>query len=134
MARRPPRGFGSWSSYNAWRVRRGVERGLTPSQALGRPRAGEVRASEVVRRVRILGPDGPVETTVTGVAQLSRAGRVDNDAAELLAGRLDLATWNRRWAGKTIGDVVIPDAARVLRLGREGLATFEDFYPDRDAP
>jgi hypothetical protein len=134
VARRPPRGFENWSAYNAWRVRRGIERGLSPSQAMGRPRAGEVRASEVERRVRILGPNGPTETTVVGVAQLSRAGSVDNDAQKLLAGELDMATFDRRWAGRRIGDVIVPDAASVLRLGREGLATFEDFYPDRDAP
>jgi hypothetical protein len=132
MARRPPRGFASWSSYNAFRLRRGIERGLSPSQSMGRPRAGEVRASEVERRVRILGPDGPTETTIRGVAELSRAGSVDNDAQALLRGELDAETWDRRWAGKRIGDVVVPNATRVLRLGREGLATFEDFYPDRD--
>jgi hypothetical protein len=134
MARRPPRGFSSWSAYNAYRVRRGVERGLSPTQALGRPRAGEARASLVERRVTILGPNGSVQTTVVGVAALSRAGSYDNDAQELLAGRVDMATWDRRWAGRTIGDVVLPDAARVIRLQREGLASFEDFYPDRDAP
>jgi hypothetical protein len=134
MARRPPRGFASWSSYNAFRVRRGLERGLSPSQSIGKPRAGEQRASEVERRVRILGSDGPTETTITGVAELSRAGAFDNDAQKVLSGELDIETFDRRWAGKRVGDVVLPDAVRVLRLGREGLATFDDFYPDRDAP
>jgi len=134
MPRRPPRGFGSWHSYNAWRVRHGVERGLSASQALGRPRVGEVRASQVERRVRILGRDGPAETTIWGVAELSRAGRFDNDTGELLAGRLDMAAYDRRWAGKTIGDVELPTSQRVLSLGRNGLVSFDDFYPDRDAP
>jgi hypothetical protein len=134
MARRPPRGFASWSSYNAWRVRRGIERGLSPSQSMGRPRVGEVRASEVEQRVRVLSPEGPVWTTVTGVAEKSRAGRYDNEAQQLLRGEgeIDIPTFNRRWAGKRLGDITLPNAARVLRLGREGLATFEDFYPDRD--
>jgi hypothetical protein len=93
-----------------------------------------VRASEVERRVRILGPEGPTEITIVGVAELSSAGAYDNDAQKLRDGELDMATFDRRWAGKQIGDVILPSAAQVLTLARAGLATFDDFYPHRDAP
>ena len=79
----------------------------------------------------VVGRDGAVETTVVGVQELSRAGAFDNAIGELLAGKLDPAAFDRRWADKTIGGQVIPDAARVLALARAGLATFSDFYPNR---
>ena len=131
MPLRPPRGFSSWSRYNAWRVRHGVERGLTPSQARGHPRGGERPASEVQRHVRVIGRDGATEVSIRGVAELSRAGRFDRDVGELLAGRLDPRTYNRRWVGKTVGGVQLPDASRVLGLGRTGEARLGDFYPTR---
>jgi hypothetical protein len=129
MARRPPRGFGSWHSYNEWRVRRGIERGLSPEQARGHPKAGERRASEVERDVRLVGPTGVQVVTVRGVRELSRAGAADDAVRRLTAGDLTPTVWNRRWANKTIGGVALPRADRVLALARAGLASFDDFYP-----
>ena len=131
MARRPPRGFSNWSAYNRWRVRRGIERGLTPAQACGHPGRGQARASEVEREVVILGRDGPVEVTVVGVQELTRAGKLDWDVRELLANRLDARSFDRKWAGRTVGGQVVPDARRVQVLGRAGQAGFTDFYPRR---
>ena len=133
MARRPPRGYSSWSGYNAFRLRHGVERGLTPAQAFGHPRAGERRASEVEREVTIVGPNGAHAVTVTGVRELSRAGTFARDVREMLAGRMPARTFDRRWSGKTVGGVAVPDADRVTVLGRAGRAGFDDFYPSRGA-
>ena len=133
MARRPPRGYSSWSGYNTFRVRHGVERGLTPAQARGHPRAGERRASEVEREVTVIGPNGAQVVTVTGVRDLSRAGAFDRDVREMLAGRMAASKFDRRWGGRTVGGVTVPDSARVLALGRAGRAGFDDFYPSRGA-
>jgi hypothetical protein len=129
MARRPPSGFSSWSSYYHYRLRRGADRGLTSAQARGHPRAGEPRASEIERDVVIVGRSGAQVTTVVGVQQLSLAGAADNALGDLRAGRITPEQWNRRWAGKTIGNVILPDAARMLALSRAGLADIDDFYP-----
>jgi len=129
MSRRPPRGFKSWHGYNAYRVRHGVERGLTPSQARGHPRPGERPASQVERQVVVIGPNGAQVATVIGVHELSRAGSYDQDVRQLLAGRLPAASFNRRWSGRTIGGVTVPNAGRVQALGRGGLAGISDFYP-----
>ncbi len=129
--RRPPRGYATWSAYNRFREKRGLERGLSPAQARGHPKRGEHLASQVEREVMVVGRDGAVETTVVGVRELSKAGAFDNAVGELLAGKLDPATYDRRWAGKPIGDQVLPDAGRLLALARAGLATFPDFYPNR---
>jgi hypothetical protein len=106
-----------------------MERGLTPTQAIGKPKAGEQPASRVRRDVTVLGMNGPVVVTVVGTKERSRAGSQDNDARELLAGRLDMRTYDRRWKGRTVGGVMVPDARRVLALGRAGRAGFDNFYP-----
>jgi hypothetical protein len=106
-----------------------MERGLTRSQAIGKPKAGEQPASRVERDVTVLGPDGPEVVTVVGTKERSRAGSLDNDVGELLAGRLDMRTYDRRWKGRSIGGVPVPDSRRVLALGRAGRVRFSDFYP-----
>ena len=130
-ARRPPRGYSTWSAYNGYRAKRGRERGLSPAQARGHPGRGEKLASQVERDVMVVGPRGATSTRIVGVQQLSAAGAADNAVHELLTGTLDPYTFNRRWAGKTFGGQVVPDAARVLTLARSGLVGFADFYPDR---
>ncbi len=129
--RKPPRGYATWSAYNRYRAKRGRERGLSPAQARGHPGRDEKLASEVERDVTVVGPQGATATRIVGVQQLSVAGGADNAVQELLAGKLDPATFNRRWAGRTFGGQVVPDAARVLALARSGLVGFSDFYPDR---
>jgi hypothetical protein len=52
VARRPPRGFKSWSSYNARRVERGRRLGLSRAQALGHPAKDERAASEIFSETR----------------------------------------------------------------------------------
>jgi hypothetical protein len=133
MARRPPRRYSSWPAYYAFRVRHGVERGLTPAQARGHPRAGERRASEVEREVTVIGPNGAQVVRVTGVRDLSRAGAFDRDVRELLAGRIPARSFDRRWGGRTVGGVAVPNADRVLALGHAGRVGFDDFYPSRGA-
>jgi hypothetical protein len=129
MARKPTRGFESWRSYNQWRLRRGVERGLTPSQAIGKPKAGEQPASRVERDVMIIGPNGAQVATAVGTKERSRAAKLDDDVKRLTHGDLDRLAYNRRWRGRTIAGVPVPDADRVLALARAGRVGFGDFYP-----
>jgi len=131
MARRPPKGFSNWSEYYRYRIERGAARGLTRSQARGHPGKGQPLASQVERRVQIVGASGPLEVTVIGTRASSRAARYDNDARRLLEGKIAPGTFNRRWAGKGIGDVLLPNADQVLALAHQGLASFDDFYPRR---
>ena len=100
--RRPPRGFESWSAYNRWRVRKGVERGLTASQALGHPRPGEARASEVLGRqgwkVTLFVGSGEVATFDTDYRTAQRAGRYMALTRRLVEGRISPAEFKRRAA------------------------------------
>ena len=129
MARRPPRGFKSWHTYNQWRIRRGIERGLTPSQAIGKPQPGEQPASRVERDVMVIGPNGAQVARAVGVKERSRAAKLDDDVKRLTQGDIDRAAYNRRWRDRTIAGVAVPDADRVLALARAGRVSFDDFYP-----
>jgi hypothetical protein len=129
VKRRPPKGYATWSEYNRYRVERGVARGLSPARALGHPAKGERLASQVEKAVTILGKGGPVVVTLVGTKARSQAGKFDNDAGLLRAGKLSPATFDRRWKGKSIGGVNLPSANEVLALAHRGLATFDDFYP-----
>jgi hypothetical protein len=70
---------------------------------------------------------------VQGVQQSSGAAAYDSAVRRLVAGDLDDEVFNRRWAGKSIGGVKLPDARRVRALGRAGEVSFRDFYPRRAA-
>jgi hypothetical protein len=129
VKRRPPKGFATWSEYNRYRVERGVARGLSPSQALGHPARGETLASQVEKEVTVLGKSGPIAVTLVGTKARSQAGKFDNDAGLLRAGKLTPSTFDRRWKGKSIGGVALPSAKEVLALAHRGLASFDDFYP-----
>jgi hypothetical protein len=82
-------------------------------------------------RVMIISVDGPVAIQARSFAEVQRASRFDNDVNALLEGRLEPARFDRRWVGRTIAEVPLPDAAQVLYLGLVGEATFDDFYPER---
>jgi hypothetical protein len=129
MARQPPRGFKSWHSYNQWRLRHGIERGLTPSQAIGKPKAGEQPASRVERDVMTMGPNGAQVARAVGTKERSTAAKLDDDVKRLTHGDLDRPAYNRRWRGRTVAGVPVPDADRVLALARAGRVGFDDFYP-----
>ncbi len=79
MARRPPRGFRSWSAYNSWRAERGERLGLSRSQALGHPRQGERAASEVFSEERwvVTFPAGDPPRLVTIETDLRTAQRAN---------------------------------------------------------
>jgi hypothetical protein len=129
VRRRPPKGHATWSEYYRYRIERGRQRGLSPSQARGHPVRGESLASAVEREITILGPNGPTTVTVVGVKERTRASRYDNDAELLLKGKLNPRKFQRRWEGKSIGGQRLPSWQEVLTLGRLGLASFDDFYP-----
>jgi len=131
MSRQPPRGFASWSSYYRYRVERGEARGLSRSQARGHPGKSEALASKVERERTILGRAGPEIVTLTGVREVTKAAKFDNDTKQLLAGKLTPKQFDKRWARKTIGGEHLPDSKQVIALGQKGLAQFDDFYPRR---
>ena len=131
MARRPPKAFANWSEYYQHRVARAEAMGLSRSQARGHPKKGEVPASRVEKTVRILGPSGPVDVTSIGTRERSRAARYDNDVQKLLNGTITPATFDRRWHGKSIGEVPLLNWREALALAHQGKASFDDFYPSR---
>jgi hypothetical protein len=109
-------------------------RGLNPEE---RERIAAEIQSAIERRpfgsmrVMIISVDGPVAVLADSFAEVQRASRFDNDVNALLEGRLEPARFDRRWAGRTIAEVPLPDAEQVLYLGLVGEATFDDFYPER---
>jgi hypothetical protein len=121
MARRPPRGFRSWSAYNRYRVERGAEIGLSKSQALSHPRKGELPPSEVERSFDLITPTGKREIIARGSKESRLAGKRARDQRELSWGRLDGAEFKKRWRGKTIGgEPMEADPDRVIeRLRRD---------------
>jgi hypothetical protein len=116
------------------RLRRGSARGLTPAQSRGHPGVGQPLASRVARDVTILGPEGPVDVRVVGVAELTQASRYGNDVDALQNGQLDPRVYDRRWARRVIGGVGLPDARTVMALSAVGAASFDSFYPPTTAP
>jgi len=117
--RRPPRGFGSWSAYNRWRVQKGVERGLTRSQALGHPRQGEDRASEVLGRpkwtVTVFAGSAEVAVFDADYRTAQRAGRYMALARRLVEGRISPAEFKQRAARmKPIGGLKLVSDPRVV--------------------
>ncbi len=101
MARRPPRGFKSWSSYNRWRVERGEQLGLSRSQALGHPREGERTAHEVLsehRWIVTFPADNPprLVTIDTDLRTAQRAGRFNALGRALREARITSEDYRRR--------------------------------------
>ncbi len=90
---------------------RGVRRGLTPSQAAGRPRAHEVPASAIGREFDGVpvrnGPEpdaGTQMANLTGLTfrQASTIGTYLKDVGELLDGRLRPGVFHRQWRGRKV--------------------------------
>jgi len=129
MSRRPPKGFGTWSEYNRYRLERGEQRGLSPAQARGHPGKGEPLASAVQKDVQILGRSGPLGVTIVGTKERSRAAKFDNQVGLLQQGKMTPRQFDRRWKGKAIAGQSLPSADEVLALSHRGLASFDDFYP-----
>jgi hypothetical protein len=101
VARRPPRGFKSWSSYNRWRVERGEQLGLSRSQALGHPREGEPTAHDVLsehRWVVTFPAAGPARlvTIDTDLRTAQRAGRFNALGRALREARITPEDYRRR--------------------------------------
>ena len=101
MARRPPRGFKSWSSYNRWRVERGERLGLSRSQALGHPREGEPAAHDVLSEhhwiVTFPTDDPPRLVTInTDLHTAQRAGRFNALGRALREARITPEDYRRR--------------------------------------
>jgi hypothetical protein len=131
VARRPPKGFASWSEYYQHRIAQGEARGLTRSQARGHPKQGEIPASRITKSVMITGPRGTTEVELAGFRARSRAAVYDNNVQALLQGRMRPSTFDRRWRGKTIDDITLPSANQVIALSLQGFTTFDEFYPGR---
>jgi hypothetical protein len=125
MARRPPRGFKSWSGYNRWREERGAEIGLSRGQALGHPRRGQVPASQYEREFRLVTVDGPQVVVTKGTREARVAGRRAHDQGELWRGRMTPEEFRRRWTGRTIGgEQMEGDTDRLVeRLRRDAEAS-----------
>jgi hypothetical protein len=101
VARRPPRGFRSWSTYNRWRVERGERLGLSRTQALGHPRQEERAASEVLsehRWVVTFPADHPprLVTIDTDLHTAKRAGRFNALGRALREARITPEDYRRR--------------------------------------
>jgi hypothetical protein len=110
------------------RIERAQKLGLTPSQARGHPKPGEVPASRVERDISFIGRRGTVTVAATS-RERRRASDFDNDVKRLVYGRITPREFDRRWAGKTIAGIDLPTANEVLALSHRHLATFDDFYP-----
>jgi hypothetical protein len=82
---------------NRVRVERGAAVGLSPGQSVGKPRAGELRASEVEREFRLITEAGVVTVIARGTAEASLAGRRARDQAQLAVGLLSPDEFRRRW-------------------------------------
>jgi hypothetical protein len=101
VARRPPRGSQSWSSYNRWRVERGERLGLSRSQALGHPREGERAAHEVLSEHRWIvtfpAENPPRLVTIdTDLHTAQRAGRLNALGRALREARITPEDYRRR--------------------------------------
>jgi hypothetical protein len=117
MARRPPRKFDSWSSYNNWRVKHGLERGLSSSQALGHPRAGEVRASQLRRQFfGVPTRDGLADLEVS-LRDATTVGDYLRATVEVNHLAVDDREFRDRWRGRGVGDVLFEhDPGRVRTM------------------
>jgi ABC-type iron transport system FetAB ATPase subunit len=69
--------------------------------------------------------------TAIGSRERSRAARYDNDVQRLLANTMSPAQFDRRWQGKTIGQVSLPNWRQVVAVAQQGKASFDTFYPSR---
>jgi len=105
------------------RVERGIARGLTPTQAAGRPLPGEVAASAIEREfngvpTRQGGGTAWVDLTVNA-GQATQVGRYQNDTRLLLADRLSEEEFRRRWQGRRVaGHELESDPGRVMEAMR----------------
>jgi hypothetical protein len=117
MARRPPRGFNSWSSYNKWRVKHGLERGLSSSQALGHPRAGEVKASQLRRQFfGVPTRDGLADLEVS-LRDATTVGDYLHATGEVVHREVDDKEFRDIWRGRGVGDIRFehdPDRVRTM--------------------
>jgi hypothetical protein len=106
------------------RVDRGLGRGLTESQAAGRPTAGEVSASGISREfydVPIRDGSGTRLVTIAprNAGQAGRLGRYLSDLGNVARGVLPADEFARRWKGRQVaGYRVEHDAARALEAVR----------------
>jgi hypothetical protein len=109
----------------AERVRRGVRRRLSRTQAAGRPRPGEHGASQsewTFPGVPVRQADGTalVDVAARRWQQASRLGRYQNDVRELLYGRLPATVFQSRWRRRQIAGVrVESDPDRVIEAIRQ---------------
>jgi len=105
------------------RVERGIARGLTPTQAAGRPLPSEVAASAIEREfngvpTRQGGGTAWVHLTVNA-GQASQVGRYQNETRLLIQGRLPPAEFRRRWQGRRVaGYELEADPDRVVEAMR----------------
>ncbi|MHB8342633.1 MAG: hypothetical protein ACYDB7_15885, partial [Mycobacteriales bacterium] len=104
------------------RRERGVSRGLSASQAAGRPRPGEVAASAITREflgmpIREHGGTRLIDVTPRDAGQASRVGRYLADVGQLVAGQLPAAAFADRWRGRHIaGHAAEWDAGRIMTI------------------
>jgi hypothetical protein len=117
MARRPPHGYRSWSSYNKWRTKHGLERGLSSGQALGHPRAGEVRASELRRQFfEVPTREGLADLEVS-FREASVVGDYLQATGEVVRHEVDDEEFRDRWRGRGVGNILFEhDAGRVRTM------------------
>lgn len=107
------------------RRERGISRGLSPTQAAGRPRPGEVPASAIVRQffgvpIRLPGgATGLADITPRNAGAASRIGEYLADVGQLISGRLPAGEFRSRWRSRRVaGHRFEWDPARVLEILR----------------
>lgn len=100
-------------------------------EALDQAKAETSRSRFGSTTVTILGVDGQVVIDASSFSEVQRASRYDNDIDTLLSGRMTPGSFDRRWAGRTIGGEELATSERVLYLARIGEAYIDDFYPER---
>lgn len=116
----------------ARRKARAKDRGYSTSQARGHARSHEKPIS-APEPVRIIGPEGPTDVELSS-RERSRAARKMGDTGRLLAGDLPASTFDKRWNGRTFGEVVGLGAAETETLARGGyLDDYGHFYSRRAA-
>jgi hypothetical protein len=126
------------------RVARGIDRGLTPSQAAGRPQPGEISASQIGREffdipVREGGGTLLVDIRPGNARQASQLGGFLADLGNTSAGRMSADEFAEKWRGRRIAGYPVEfDAGRAVEAARragppEGGTRYRRIQPGRRA-
>jgi hypothetical protein len=105
------------------RIERGRQRGLSPSEARGHPKAGEVGPSQIIEQWDAIPTRaGVVDVEVTGLRQAGTLGAYLRDVRLLGEGEIDDREFRANWRGRQAGGHKLeydPDRVRAM-LRAEG--------------